>query len=134
MKLERIENPFVFEFSNENGNKCLMDANPAIGGKNKGFRPMDLLAGSLVGCISIDVISILNKKRIEPELYQMNVIGNRDETVPSAFNSFEIELVIDKSIDKTLLEKTVGLVIKKYCSVAASLKEDIRIDFKIVQQ
>ena len=95
---------------------------------------MDLLAGSLVGCISIDVISILNKKRIEPELYRMNVIGNRDETVPNAFNSFEIELVIDKSIDKTLLEKTVGLVIKKYCSVAASLRDDIRIDFKIVQQ
>ncbi len=134
MKLERIENPFVFEFSNENGNTCLMDANPTIGGKNKGFRPMDLLAGSLVGCISIDVISILNKKRIEPELYQMKVVGNRDETVPSAFNSFEIELVIDKSIDKTLLEKTVGLVIEKYCSVAASLKDDIRIEFKIVQK
>ena len=64
----------------------------------------------------------------------MKVVGNRNESVPSAFNSFEIELIIDKSIDKTLLDKTVGLVIEKYCSVAASLKDDIRIDFKIVQQ
>lgn len=134
MKLKRIENPFVFEFSNEEGNTCLMDANPKIGGKNKGFRPMDLLAGSLVGCISIDVISILNKKRIEPELYQMNVIGNRNDTTPSAFNSFEIELEIDASIDKDQLEKTVELVIEKYCSVAASLKDDIQIAFKIVQK
>ena len=134
MKLTRVENPFVFELTNDEGNKCLMDANPKIGGKNKGFRPMDLLAGSLAGCMSIDVIAILNKKRIEPELYQMNITGNRNEGAPSAFNAIAIELLIDKTIDKVLLEKTLNLVQEKYCSVAASLKENIRIEFKIVQK
>jgi putative redox protein len=134
MELKRIENPFVFEFKNDNGSTCLMDASPEIGGKNKGFRPMELLAASLVGCMSIDIIAILNKKRIEPELYTMNVIGIRNETTPKAFNTLEVELHIDKTIDRALLEKTIGLVHQKYCSVAASLHPDIKIDYKITQR
>ena len=61
LTLTRIEEPFVMELQNESGNTCMMDANPAIGGKNLGFRPMELLAGSLAGCASIDVINILKK-------------------------------------------------------------------------
>lgn len=134
MKLKRIENPFVFEFTNDNGSKCFMDANPEIGGKNKGFRPMELLAGSLVGCLSIDVIAILNKKRIEPTLYEMSINGKRDETIPHAFNAFEIVLNIDKKIDLKMIEDILQLVIDKYCSVIATLKKNIEIEFKINQK
>ena len=134
MELKRIEIPFVFEFTNDNGSSCLMDASPEIGGLNKGFRPMELLAGSLVGCMSIDIIAILNKKRIEPELYTMKVDGVRDESIPKAFNSFVVELIIDKSIDRELLDKTVALVHAKYCSVAASLNHLIKIEYNITQQ
>jgi uncharacterized OsmC-like protein len=124
----------VFEFTNDNGEKCFMDASPEIGGKNKGFRPMELLAGSLVGCLSIDVIAILNKKRIEPTLYEMKVNGTRNETIPRAFNAFEIELIIDKSIDLKMIETILQLVNEKYCSVSATLNKDIAIDFKITQK
>lgn len=134
MKLKRIENPFVFEFTNDNGSTCFMDASPEIGGKNKGFRPMELLAGSLVGCLSIDVIAILNKKRIEPALYEMKINGTRNETTPKAFSAFEIELMIDKSIDLKMIETILQLVNEKYCSVSATLKKEISIDFKITQK
>lgn len=134
MELKRIENPFVFEFTNDNGSSCLMDASPEIGGKNKGFRPMELLAGSLVGCLSIDVIAILNKKRIEPTLYEMKVKGTRNETIPRAFNAFEIELIIDKSIDFKMIQNILQLVNEKYCSVSATFNKEITIDFKITQK
>jgi len=134
MQLKRIENPFVFEFTNDNGSSCFMDASSEIGGKNKGFRPMELLAASLVGCLSIDVISILNKKRIEPTLYEMKVKGIRNETTPRAFNAFEIELIINQSIDLKEVEKILKLVNKKYCSVSATLNKEIAIDFKITQK
>lgn len=134
MELKRIENPFVFEFTNDNGSSCLMDASPEIGGKNKGFRPMELLAGSLVGCLSIDVIAILNKKRIEPTLYEMKVKGIRNETTPRAFKVFEIELIIDKSIELKMIQNILQLVNEKYCSVSATFKKEITIDFKITQK
>lgn len=134
MILKRIESPFVFELTNDQGNTCIMDANPAIGGKNKGFRPMELLAGSLVGCISIDVISILNKKRIDPIHYEIQVEGKRAEGIPSPFREIQFVLKIDASINREVVEKIVQLVIDKYCSVAASLKQDIQLVFKIEQK
>lgn len=65
MKLyfKRIEEPFVFELENEKGTKVLIDASEDIGGKNKSLTPMQLLAGSLAGCMSIDVVLILNKQK-----------------------------------------------------------------------
>lgn len=134
MILKRIESPFVFELTNDQGNTCIMDANPAIGGKNKGFRPMELLAGSLVGCISIDVISILNKKRIDPIHYEIHVEGKRAEGIPSPFREIQFVLKIDASINREVVEKIVQLVIDKYCSVAASLKQDIQLVYKIEQK
>ena len=62
LELVRVEEPFVFELRNEEGAVCGIDAGPAIGGKGKGLRPMDLLAGSLAGCASIDVLLILKKQ------------------------------------------------------------------------
>ena len=52
MKLEfkRVEEPYVFSLENETGVVTYLDASDTIGGKNKGLRPMEMLAGSLAGC------------------------------------------------------------------------------------
>lgn len=39
-----------------------LGADPAVGGDNDGFRPLELMAISLAGCTAMDVISILQKK------------------------------------------------------------------------
>jgi len=49
IELNRIEEPYVFQLKNETGALCTFDANAALGGKNKGLTPMQLLAGSLAG-------------------------------------------------------------------------------------
>jgi uncharacterized OsmC-like protein len=85
LKLERIEEPFVMELSNSSGNKCLLDANPSIGGKDKGFRPMEILAGSLAACASIDVLNILKKQRLEIRHYRVEINANRKDAIPSPF-------------------------------------------------
>ncbi len=60
LNLKRIEAPFVLELSNGANNTVIIDANPAIGGKGLGFRPMELLAGSLASCASIYKSNELN--------------------------------------------------------------------------
>ena len=51
------------EARNEEGNIIHIDGAPDIGGENKGFRPMQLLAAGVGSCSSIDIISILKKQR-----------------------------------------------------------------------
>jgi len=86
LELKRIDKPYVFCLKNEGGHKCLMDASEAVGGRSTGFRPMELLAGSLAGCAAIDIISILNKQKIEPQLFQIEIEAVRKKEIPSAFS------------------------------------------------
>ena len=130
--LTRIENPYVFEFENSNGVKCLIDAAPNIGGKDKGFRPMELLGGALAGCVAIDLVSILNKQRVDPELFKITIRSKRKEGIPSPFESIILVIEVDESIDKRKLDKNVKLVIDKYCSVAASLDNNIVLGHEII--
>ena len=129
LNLKRVESPFVFELKNEGGNTCPVDASQAIGGKNKGFRPMELVAGGLAACASIDVINILQKKRILLGCYEVTVSAQRKEAVPAAFESIHLDFVFYNVIDETQLRNTIDLALHKYCSVAASLNGDIRITY-----
>ncbi len=129
--LKRIESPFVLELKNQVGNTCLIDANPVIGGKDKGFRPMELLAGSLASCASIDVIQILKKKRIELGSYEVKIDAERADAVPSPFIAIHLTFVFFNTIERSVVESVIQLALYKYCSVAASLDNGISINYSI---
>lgn len=64
------------------GHEIQMDAAETVGGENKGPRPTELLLSAVAGCTGIDIISILNKMRLNPTSFQMNVTGDRAEEHP----------------------------------------------------
>lgn len=132
LDLHRIEAPFVTELRNEQGNSCYMDANPAIGGSNKGFRPMELLAGSLAGCVSIDVLNIAKKQRIDLKHYQVRIEASRVEATPAPFEHIHMVFEFDNSIDPQKMNRNIEMILEKYCSVSACLKEEIRITYGLV--
>ncbi len=129
LNLKRIETPFVLELSNEANNKVIIDANPAIGGKGLGFRPMELLAGSLASCASIDTLLILQKQRIELLDYSVEINAVRKEGEPSPFEKIELTFRFDPSVDLLKANKAIALSLEKYCSVAASLNNQIELIF-----
>jgi putative redox protein len=131
LNLKRIEAPFVMELRNEQGNTCLMDANPAIGGSNKGFRPMQLLAGSLAGCVSIDVLNIVKKQRIDLKHYHVRIEAKRVEGTPSPFEHIHLVFEFDNSIDPEKMRRNIDLTLQKYCSVSACLKEQIKVTYDL---
>lgn len=132
LELKRVEKPFSFALKDSKGNICMLDASESIGGNGMGFRPMELLAGSLAGCASIDIISILNKQKVEPELFEIEINYIRKEEIPSAFKSIELVIKIDDIIDRVKLKKNVELVLAKHCSVIASMDKSIEISYKII--
>jgi putative redox protein len=132
LELNRIEKPYVFELENENGSICKIDSSKDIGGKNKGLTPMELLAGALAACISIDVLMILNKQHIEPKKYAVSMDATKKNSVPSPFEKIHLVFSIDTEIDLLKVERAIQLSIDKYCSVKASLNPEIKISYEVI--
>lgn len=127
VNLELKEQPFVLQLKNEEQLEVILDASPAIGGQEKGMRPMELLAGSLAGCMSIDVLNILRKQRLEVTTFKVAIKANRVEAVPARFDEITLEFITDTAVPLAKLENAVKLSHEKYCSVSASLDPAIRI-------
>ena len=131
LELNRREKPYVFELENENGTICKIDSSKDIGGKNKGLTPMELLAGALAACISIDILMILNKQSIELDNYSVSVDAKKKNSVPSPFEEIHLVFTINKEIDLNKVQRAIQLSINKYCSVKESLNPEIIITSEI---
>lgn len=125
------EEPFVFCAKNADGSSLYLDASPSIGGKGKGMRPMEVLASSLAGCMSIDVLLILRKQRQEVTHFEIDVTANRVEGVPSPFELINLEFIVNTEVNSDKLKQAIALSHEKYCSVSASLSKEIRITTSI---
>jgi putative redox protein len=131
LELQRIEAPFVFALSNEAGATSLIDASEQIGGKNKGLRPMEMLAGSLASCAAIDVLLMLEKQREDCTAFSVRITAVRSEEVPARFTHIALEFTCSPQILRTRLERNIELALEKYCSVAASLHPEIEITYTV---
>jgi putative redox protein len=131
LELNRREKPYVFELENENGTICKIDSSKDIGGKERGLTPMELLAGALASCISIDILMILNKQNIEPDNYSVSVDAKKKNSVPSPFEKIHLVFTMNKEIDLNKIQRAIELSIDKYCSVKESLNPEIIITSEI---
>lgn len=130
IKLQRQNDFYHFLAQNESGATLHLDASPAIGGQNKGFRPMESLLAGLGGCSAIDIISILKKQRQQIDDFQIEITADRQtERLPNLFNSIGVKLIITGTVDEKKLQKAIDLTIEKYCSVYHILKETANIQY-----
>lgn len=134
LELKLVESPFVMEVKNESGIVIKMDAAEKIGGQNKGMRPMEVLASSLAGCMSVDVLLILQKQRQEVLFYEVTIDANRKDAVPSSFETIQLVFTFNKEVDLNKALAAVKLSHEKYCSVSASLSPNITIRTEVRHQ
>ena len=105
---------------------------PTVGGDDAGARPMELLLMGLAGCTGMDVISILRKKRVAVEGFEIRAHGDRREEHPKAFTNIEIEYIfIGCDLPRHHLERAVELSQEKYCGAAATLRAAATISHRI---
>lgn len=126
---------FVGEASS--GHAIVMDGDPAVGGRNTGLRPMELLLVGLGGCTGMDVISIMKKKQQDVTGLEINIEGQKAENYPKKFTDINIEFIIKgKNISEDALKRSIDLSMNKYCSVKASLEGSAKIgySYKIIQE
>ena len=130
INLARIDDNYLMEAVNENGNTLRTDGSPAIGGSNQAMRPMQLLLAAVGSCSSIDIISLLKKQRQELRDIKIKVTGEREEgKVPSLFTKIKIHFDLYGEVNEKKAQRAVELSMEKYCSVGLILKKSTEIEW-----
>ena len=97
---------------------------PAVGGDNDGFRPIELMLVSLAGCTAMDVMSILRKKRQDVTGFEVKVHAERAEEHPKVFTAIEIRYHLrGHNIDPSAVQRAIELSESKYCPAQAMLSK-----------
>jgi putative redox protein len=121
----------------ESGHAVLMDGAPAVGGRNLGPRPMEMLLLGAGGCTSFDVISILKKSRQDVCDCYVEIEAERAETDPKVFTKIHLHFVVKgRDIKPEAVEKAIKLSAEKYCSASIMLGATAKVthDFEVIQQ
>jgi len=107
-----------------------------FGGSDAGIRPKELLLLSLAGCTASDVVSILQKKRVKLDDFEINISAEMTEEHPKVFKKIDLEYVFyGDNIAEKDVERAIELSETKYCGVTAMLEKALEINhtYKIVK-
>ena len=116
-----------------NGHKLVVDANEENGGKNSGPRPKGLMMVALAGCTGMDVVSILQKMRVEVDDFNVKIEGNLTEEHPKHYDQMKIIYEFSgKNLDSEKLKKAIDLSMERYCGVSAAYRKAMKIEYEIV--
>lgn len=127
----------LFTGISQNGYTVPIDAAPQFGGHEAGIRAMDLMLISLASCSSLDVISILRKKRQEITGFEVEVEGARREEHPKTYTEIWVRFTVKgPNVDPAAVERAIELSRDKYCAAAATLRHTatLHYDFSIVAE
>lgn len=109
-----------------------MDAAQDVGGSNGASRPLELVLVGLGGCTGMDVLSMLAKKRIKLDDFQIELEADRAEEHPKVFTAIRMTFhFFGQDLNQSDLESAVQLSEEKYCSVSAMLRKAVPITVKI---
>lgn len=105
-----------------------MDGPENFGGSDAGIRPKELLLLGLGGCTGSDVVSILDKKRVNVEDFEINIQADMTEEHPQVFTKMNIEYVFyGKDINPKDVERAIELSLTRYCGVTAMFQKAMEI-------
>jgi len=100
-----------------------------MGPADESMGPMQLLLVGLAGCTGIDIVSILQKKKITPTDFKVKVRGKRAEKIPMVYTDIEVEYLLwGDSLKVRDVEQAIKLSEQKYCSVSIMLGKTAKID------
>ncbi len=87
-----------------------------------GFTPMQLLLVAAAGCMAMDVVSILRKKRLPLRGFTVTMDGDRATDHPRRFTEMRFNYAAVGDIPKADLDEAIRMSEERYCSVSATLK------------
>ncbi len=121
-----------FDGTADSGFILPLDTAKDDGGEEQGFRPMELLLIGLAGCTSMDVISIMKKKKQVVTHFEVKVHGDRASEHPKVFTKIDMEYILTgRDLDPVAANRAVELSETKYCPAIATLRKAVEIHTRI---
>jgi putative redox protein len=122
----------MFVGESGSGHSVIMDGAPEAGGRNLGFRPMEMLLLGLGGCSAFDVIMILRRGRENVTDCVVELDAQRAETDPKVFTKIAMHYIVTgRALDRKKVERAVSLSAGKYCSASAIIAKTAQIEHTI---
>src|SRR3984957_12364347 len=117
-----------FEGRSESGHSVVFDASDRHA---NGPTPMEAVLMALCSCTSVDVVSILKKKREPLTSLTVSATAEQAAKAPRVFTKISLVYLIGGAVSKKAAEDAVSLSKNKYCSVSKMLEKSVAIDFVI---
>ena len=115
-----------------NGHDVVMDTTADEGGEDTGPSPKRLMLASIAGCTGIDIVSILNKMKVDFSDFSIAVHAALTTEHPKIYNHVKITYKIKLAEeDKSKMIKAVALSTEKYCGVYAMFSTFAKMDTEI---
>jgi len=99
-----------------------------------GVKPSDLLLIAVASCSAVDLVEILNKKRMPLSEMEISVSSEQDSDPPWTFRKIHMRYCLKgKDLTEKAVEQAIHLAEEKYCSVSATIRAmaEITTDFEI---
>jgi putative redox protein len=118
----------IFEGISGSGHSITFDGTAE---HTNGPSPMEAVLTALCACTSVDVVSILQKKREPITGLTVSADAQQAAEPPRTFTRIHLTYRIHGKVAKKAAEDAVALSKKKYCSVSLMLEKAAEIDYSI---
>ena len=130
VKIKQVEG-LTFVGKADSDHWVTIDGPKSFFGSEAACRPMELLLISLGACTASDVASILKKKRVDLNKFEINITGDRAQEHPKVFTTINIEFEFTgKNLKNEDVERAIELSKNKYCPISAMLSNAVKITYK----
>jgi len=114
------------------GHTVTIDADPDFGGNNKGPKPKPLVLQALTGCTGMDVVSLLNKMRVEFSDFEVIVDAEMTDEHPKYYHKIHLTYSLKTKPEfHAKVEKAVNLSQERYCGVSFMLSKSSELTHEI---
>lgn len=106
---------------------------PIDGDGAAGPSPMLLLLLAAGSCTGSDIVSILEKMRVELRGLTIDVTGTRREEQPRRYVALHFRFRLSGAgLDRSRAQRAIDLSLEKYCSVVHTLAPDLALTHELV--
>lgn len=129
-RIELIDG-IAFRTRTESGHALVMDASTDFGGNGQGPTPMELVLTALGGCLSMDVMNILRKSRMQVTDCVTDLDAGRADEEPRVFSRIHARLTVSgHGLEPKVVDRAIRLALDKYCPVAGMVGKSAEITYE----
>ncbi|WP_103021350.1 OsmC family protein [Salinibacter altiplanensis] len=124
LSIDQINDAVQFRGTNGDHDVTIASTND-----QEGLSPMEMAALSVIGCSSIDLLTILEKQKQDIEDFSADIDGERADDPPRVFTDLHLHYEFSGGVDPDKVRRAITLSLDKYCSVSNMVDQTATITF-----